>query len=247
MVRHSLYYSFLKRLRKGWFERQFADIDKPKVDLESLKTEELGRPVKIAVSPGHGAKDIGCQGPKGSTEAELVRRIAHRLFVNANPKIMQINIYDYYEFKKDYTRRVYESNVNNCDYYMPIHLNWSPRPRTNGFFIMPYKDEENRMALARTIAADFVKEFPISFKDYDAVRDGVMVRNKGRGLYELKKPRAVTLYFEIGFLSNPQWEDTLLVENNIDAIAKVLVRSMQDWFLKNPGKISYQDVSAGSI
>jgi N-acetylmuramoyl-L-alanine amidase len=247
MLSHRLYYSFLRKLRAGWFQRQFADVDKPKISLEDYKISQLKQPVKIAISPGHGGKDRGCQGPKETTEADVARKISHAMFKFANKKVIDFHIYDYYVSKKNYTRRIYESDINECDYYMPIHLNWSPKPKTNGFFIMVYREEENRLALARRIGNEFLKEFPISFKDYDAVRDGVMLRNKGRGTYELRKPKAVTLYFEIGFLSSPQWEDTLLADGNIEMIAKVLVRSMQGWFLDNLEKIPYQNVLNSSI
>ena len=247
MWQHSIYYGIMQRLNKLWFKRQETELDKPVIKLSKAPRKGLAKPVKIALSSGHGGKDTGCKGPAGTTEAGMAMLISNAIQKYADPTIMDVSIYNHYKHKKNYKHRVRESNLWEAEYYIPIHLNWSPFPRTNGMFIMIYRDEKNRKSLAEYVAKTFVKEFPISFKDYDTIVDGVMVRDSGRGTYELRKPNAVTLYLELGFLSCAQWEDTLLERGNINAVAKLLVRSMQDWFIANPDKIPYRNVSTDKV
>lgn len=197
------------------------------------------RPWRIGISPGHGGGDPGATGADGTTEAELARVLAKALQARmALSPIYAPALYGMDEVKKNYTQRVADSDANQDDFYIPIHLNASTNRGVNGWMVLvdpaDVQKNPNLMGLASTIVLELQKFEALGFADYDTKKDGVQP-GEDRPIYELTKPKADTLYLELGFISNIQWCARIKSEPGLPArIADAVVVGM-DRFLAVAG------------
>lgn len=188
---------------------------------------------KICLSPGHGGGDSGAVSATGQTEAAVVRRIALSMnkYFSEN-LVFSVVLSGMGERIKDYTSRVRESDARGDDYYLPIHINSSLSPKSNGFLIFvdpaDYERDKTLKDLCASILNQLIRNFPIGFADYDENKDGFSA-GIGRKIYEMSKPLASSIYLELGFLSNADWNAALCNDDTIDKLAKSVVDGFTDY------------------
>lgn len=193
----------------------------------SIIDEVIKPRFKIGISPGHGGDDTGAKG-KIITEAELARKLSEKIYeeFNANP-IFNVVVHDPgINRPKNYAQRVKNSDTRKEDYYIPVHLNSWSNPKTNGWLVFadPNDVQKNKglEELCLTVLGYLNSTYKLGWRDWDDKRDGFMV-GIGRKVYEQYKPQAQTVYLELGFISNPEWEQELLKEETQEKIAKAVV------------------------
>jgi N-acetylmuramoyl-L-alanine amidase len=210
---------------------------------EATKKKKPKEKIKISLSPGHWGKrkpDSGAIGLYGTTEAD----IAYRVAVLLEEQMNATRQFDVKIQKGNYSDRIRKSNTRKDKYYIPIHFNAidllgdgkiteEVEGKKNGWLLFVYKQEKKRMALARSILDVLNKKFKLGWQDWDKVKDGIMVRKEGRGAYEIKTPNAITLFLELGFISNPFWEKKLMKKNTLTELARCITLGFSKFLQKN--------------
>jgi len=206
----------------------------PKIDPETNKpVSEPDKIYKIGISPGHGGSDTGAISANGLAEADVARKISKKLLERFNyNKAFNAVIYDYgINEPKNYSGRVKQSNSRGDDYYIPVHLNnWTPKPSKNGWlvFVNPKDAEKNPylFPLCKEILNSLQSAYKIGYADWDKDRDGYM-EGIGRKVYEESTPKADTVYLELGFLSNKEWDAKMADSSVHDKIADSIVSAFE--------------------
>jgi N-acetylmuramoyl-L-alanine amidase len=212
---------FLKKFRNGNTVSKSKKIKEPK------------KIYKIGLSPGHGGGDTGAVSPTGQTEADVARKFCRALdtHFSAN-RAFDVKVFGFVEEQKNYRKRVAASNARGDDYYIPIHLNAFTSPTKNGWLIFvdtnDVKKSPQLKDLCVTILNNLQATYNIGWGDWDSSRDGYM-EGLGRAVYEETAPKADTVYLELGYLSNPQWDELLKDHSHVDAISKVIVESFEQF------------------
>ena len=120
-------------------------------------------------------------------------------------------------------------------YYVPIHFNAFSSQTKNGWmiFVDPKDAEKSPMLrpLCMSVLAELDAVAKIGYGDWDGERDGYMEGLGKRTIYEMSRPKADTVYLELGYLSNPQWDQFLFKADNLKKMADAVVRGFEK-FLK---------------
>lgn len=220
----------LLALIKKYFHRDST----PERDYSLKEIDTIVRPkYKIGISPGHGGNDTGAKG-RVMTEAVLAREIAKKIYSAfcKNP-YFDVVIHDPgINRPKNYVQRVKNSDTRSEDYYIPVHLNSWKKPDVNGWLVFAdpkdvasnYRLEE----LCFTVLEYLNNAYNIGWRDWDDKKDGFMA-GIGRKIYEQYKPKAQTVYLELGFISNPDWEKKLVKEDTQIKIAQAIVGAFESF------------------
>lgn len=193
---------------------------------------------RVGISPGHGGEDPGAISATGQHEADLARVFAKQLFsrFKMNPSFSPV-IYGMDEVKKNYVKRVADSDANGDDFYIPCHFNSGGAPNYNGWLVLvdpaDVQRNSNIVGLATSVLAKLSTFEGLGFADFDTKKDGIMA-GESRQIYELLKPKAWTLYLELGFLSNRAWCEALADEIFMLKMANAVVDGL-DSFLSVAG------------
>lgn len=196
-------------------------------------TRSTPEPVKawrVGISPGHGGKDPGAISVTGQHEADLARIFSKKLEARMKVTTMLLPaIYGYDEYVKNYVQRVRDSDANKDTFYMPVHFNAGGAPTYNGWMILvdpaDVKQNSNVVGMASSILTELVRFYNIGFADYDVKKDGVMAGDY-KPIYEVAKPKAYTLYLELGFLSNLVWCARIADDDFMSRLAGAVVTGM---------------------
>ena len=192
----------------------------------------------IGLSPGHGGSDTGAVSATGLKEAVVARAVCAKLKERFDTnKAFNTKVYDYgISEPKNYKGRVEQSNARRDEYYIPIHFNnWTPKPHVNGWlvFVDPKDAEANPylFPLCKEVLNELQSAYEIGFRDWDdGDRDGYMA-GIGRKVYEETAPKANSVYLELGYLSNPDWDALLREESTLIKLANAVVTAFEK-FLK---------------
>jgi len=113
---------------------------------------QKGKPLSVVViDPGHGGKDPGAIGPRGTREKDVVLKIALRLrkLLRTRLKLKVILTRERDEFLP-LSRRTQLANENKADLFISIHANASRKRGARGFevFFLDYAKNDDARAIA---------------------------------------------------------------------------------------------------
>jgi N-acetylmuramoyl-L-alanine amidase len=96
----------------------------------------------IVIDPGHGGKDPGAIGPKGTEEKDLVLKMAHNLAKELHKNLKtRVILTRYHDIFLSLAERTAIANREKADLFVSIHCNASLKPSTRGFEIYFLSDE----------------------------------------------------------------------------------------------------------
>jgi N-acetylmuramoyl-L-alanine amidase len=186
--------------------RIVVDVEKS-VPLTDLKFSSGLKGKLIALDPGHGGSDPGALGRRGSNENKLnldlsmlVKTILERAGAKvAMTRTTDVDLTPVNASDRDELRaRVMVGNNRKADIFVSIHHNASPNPDMCGTTTYYFRKTNLDLILAQSI--------------HDAMLKGGGLSNQGvrtANFYVVKNALMPAALLEIGFMSNPQEEQTL--------------------------------------
>ncbi|WP_078410901.1 SH3 domain-containing protein [Priestia abyssalis] len=172
---------------------------------------------RIVIDAGHGGKDSGTVGQKGSLEKTLAlntSKLVVSLLKQAGANVVMTRDDDTFI---SLSGRVTVSHQHNADAFISIHYN-AASPSANGIMSFYYSAEKERQ-LAKTIQESLIKytnmnDMGVRFGNFHVIREN-------------KKP-AVLL--ELGFLSNPAEEQVVKSDAFQQNAAKAIYEGIARYF-----------------
>ncbi len=186
--------------------RIVVDVEKS-VPLTDLKFSSGLKGKLIALDPGHGGSDPGALGRRGSNENKLnldlsmlVKAILERAGAKvAMTRTTDVDLTPVNASDRDELRaRVMVGNNRKADIFVSIHHNASPNPDMCGTTTYYFRKTNLDLILAQSIHNAMLKGGGLS-------NQGVRTAN----FYVVKNALMPAALLEIGFMSNPQEEQTL--------------------------------------
>lgn len=126
----------------------------PKITAPVLPVKELKRPIvrTIVIDPGHGGKDPGAIGPRGTKEKDVVLKIAHKLAKELHKNLkVRVILTRYHDIFLPLAERTAIANQQKADLFISIHCNASLKSHTEGFeiyFLSEEASDEEAQAVA---------------------------------------------------------------------------------------------------
>ncbi len=106
----------------------------------------------IVIDPGHGGKDPGAIGPRGTKEKDVVLKIAHKLAKDLHKNLKtRVILTRYHDIFLPLAERTAIANREKADLFISIHCNASLKSRTKGFeiyFLSDKASDEEAQAVA---------------------------------------------------------------------------------------------------
>jgi len=117
-----------------------------------VKEEVKARIRTIVIDPGHGGKDPGAIGPRGTKEKDVVLKIAHKLAKELHKNLKtRVILTRYHDIFLPLAERTAIANREKADLFISIHCNASLKSRTRGFeiyFLSDKASDEEAQAVA---------------------------------------------------------------------------------------------------
>ena len=126
----------------------------PEITAPVAPVEEAKRPRvrTIVIDPGHGGKDPGAIGPRGTKEKDVVLKIAHKLAKELHKNLKtRVILTRYHDIFLPLAERTAIANREKADLFISIHCNASLKSRTKGFevyFLSDKASDEEAQAVA---------------------------------------------------------------------------------------------------
>ena len=118
------------------------------------ETRPSGRPMIVAIDPGHGGQDPGAIGPSGTREKDVVLQISRRLADHINKqqgmRAVLVRTGDYYVPLAD--RRRIAADKHNADVFLSIHADAFTDARAHGASIFALSHRGSTSAKASYLA-----------------------------------------------------------------------------------------------
>ncbi|MEE9316192.1 MAG: N-acetylmuramoyl-L-alanine amidase [bacterium] len=106
----------------------------------------------IVIDPGHGGKDPGAIGRRGTKEKDIVLKIAHKLAKDLHKNLKtRVILTRYHDIFLPLAERTAIANREKADLFISIHCNASLKSRTKGFeiyFLSDKASDEEAQAVA---------------------------------------------------------------------------------------------------
>jgi len=113
-----------------------------KVPVPPVPETKRARIRTIVIDPGHGGKDPGAIGPRGTKEKDLVLKMAHKLAKELHRDLkIRVILTRYHDVFLPLAERTTIANREKTDLFISIHANASLKSRTKGFEIYFLSDE----------------------------------------------------------------------------------------------------------
>jgi len=96
-------------------------------------TSTKGSPITVAIDAGHGGKDPGAVGKKGTKEKDIALQIAKRLKkkIDSQPGLKGVLIRDG-DYYLSLRKRINKARKNRADLFISIHADANPNPKLTG-------------------------------------------------------------------------------------------------------------------
>lgn len=184
-----------------------------------LPTRKKGtlKGLTIVVDAGHGGNDHGTTGVRGTEEKDMTLQTASLLASKlsaAGANIIMTRESDQYI---DLRKRVSVAHQHNADAFISIHYDATDDNSISGF--TTYYMNSNQQQLAETVHA--------------ALSEKIELRNRGAqpGNYlVLRENRQPAILLELGYLSNPSEERTILKSQFREQATNGIYNGMIDYF-----------------
>ncbi|WP_188455501.1 N-acetylmuramoyl-L-alanine amidase family protein [Virgibacillus oceani] len=178
-----------------------------------------GDPYKVVIDPGHGGSDPGSIGASGSYEKDFTLSIAMEV-CQLLKQVPQIDVYttrDEDVFLSAEARvRPNFANDLGADIYISIHANTFTDPSVSG--TESYYFNQNSLSLANTI--------------HKHVVEATGFRNRGvkkENYFVLKDTAMPATLLEIGYITNPKDEQTMLTDEFQQSVATSIKNGVMEY------------------
>lgn len=181
----------------GWIVATTGEL--PQVEREGIAQYIKGK--TIVIDPGHGGRDSGAVGVRGSLEKNLTLRTARLLadkLEAAGAKVILTRTSDYY---LSLSSRVSVSHYHHADAFLSVHYNSSTFSSVAGISTFYYTKQKD-YTLSEQIQSELVKK--------TGLKDRKVQYGNFQVLRTNKQPASL---LELGFLSNPGEEYTIQTES----------------------------------
>lgn len=174
---------------------------------------------KIGIDAGHGGRDSGAVGLKGTKEKDITLGISlwlEQLLHKSNFKTVLTRHTDKHlgaNDRQDLSARTNLFNNSKCDYAISIHTDASINRTANYFSVYVYGLGGESEKLAKSVASEIKS---ITGWNWGGVPDGVRVKN----LHMVRETNMPSILVECGFISNPTQEELLKQNNTQYKLAK---------------------------
>jgi len=190
----------------------------------------------IVIDAGHGTPDEGASSNNGTTEAEINLKIAlklQNLLEQSGATVILTRsdenaIYDIdsktlrQKKNSDIKNRVKIGNESSADIFVSIHLNKIPQQQYWGWQCFFRNGEENSINLAKSIQNNLNEAI-----QKDNKREALELNN----IYIMKNVEVPTSIVECGFLSNPEEEKQLQVDEYQNKLAWGIYNGIMNYFV----------------
>lgn len=183
--------------------------------------------MKVCIDPGHGGKDPGAIGKKGTKEKDVTLAVAKKLkyILEDGMKAQVILTRDsdkpawvQKSIQEDLKARCDIANNNMVDIFISIHCNSSKRDTAQGVETYYYKYS--------------AKGFLLAFEVQKSITQMLNLVNRGvkfADFYVLRKTKMPAILVECGFISNPKEEEMLKDENFQTHIAMAIANGVANY------------------
>ena len=174
--------------------------------------ESAEGPYKIVIDPGHGGKDPGSIGANGSYEKDFTLSLAMEVY-HLLEKVPQIEVYmtrdkDIFLSAEARVRPNFANDLG-ADLFISIHANTFTDPSVSG--TESYYYHQNSLSLANNIHKHVVKA--TGFRNRGTKKENYFV---------LKDTNMPAILLEIGYITNPEDEQTMLTNEFQQSVAKAI-------------------------
>ena len=172
----------------------------------------------IMIDPGHGGRDPGAVGPNGMKESEVVLAVSERLGIFLIDKVMVYTTRETDTFV-ELTERSKRANRVPVDLFLSIHCNSAGSSQANGYEVFTSPGETEADPFATQLFLSWAARNPdkVGRVDHD---DGDP--DKEANFSVLRHTRMPAALFEIGFISNSQFESYASSDVNRQFMAESL-------------------------
>lgn len=148
--------------------------------------------MRIIIDPGHGGKDPGAVGPRGTREADVAWDIAEKLRIILAGKKHDVRLTRRREQFLELRERTEFSNQARAELFVSIHLNGGP-PSAHGFEVFCHPASAKGAEVRDAVLSGIARAFP------DWRNRGV----KATRYYVLAHSKAPAILVECAFITNP--------------------------------------------
>lgn len=198
----------------------------PKADIGSEDGARLsdqdrlaGQVYKIVIDPGHGGDDPGATGASGRYEKDFTLSVSKKIvrLLEQEPKIQVFMTRE--DDRTLSTADRFRPNFANdlqADLYLSVHGNTFESPSVSGIETFYYHDES--LSLAETVHAKLAAAS--GFEDRGVKREDY---------YVLKETNMPAILMELGYLTNPQEEETMWTDEFQESVASAIVEGIKEY------------------
>lgn len=189
------------------------------------KTSQVDNPVatpglkgkKIMVDPGHGGKDNGTTGAKGTLEKHLTLKTGQLLYNKLKARGANVTLTRSNDQYHSLGTRVSMSHYQNVDAFISIHYDSVNNQSVRG--ITSYFYHTNQRELASTVHQSIINQTGMNdrgfrFGDYHVIREN----------------RQKAILLELGYLSNPTEELLLNTSQYQEQVTNGILKGLSDYF-----------------
>jgi N-acetylmuramoyl-L-alanine amidase len=184
----------------------------------------------VVIDPGHGGTDPGALGIRGSYEKKLnfdLSMLTKAKLEKAGAKVLMTRTTDAdvagakATDREELSARAQVGNRNNADVFVSVHHNSSVNPDANGTTTYFYAKTIFDGELARSLQTAMVRTGGLADK-------GARTAN----FFVIKNTTMPAALLEVGFMSNPQEEQTLNDPAFQDKNAQAVVTGLEQFFIQ---------------
>jgi len=189
------------------------------LDRNMATSQEASKRYKIVIDAGHGGKDPGAEGVSGNHERAYTLALSTKVY----DLLQQEPMFEVHSTRTDDTfvtlkDRAQMANDLDADAFVSIHGNTYVDPDVSGTETYYYADESLLFAS----------------KVHEQLAEATGFKNRGvkkEGWEVLKLSNNLAVLLEIGFLTNPSDETSMLSEMHQDRTAQAIVSGIKKYFL----------------
>ncbi|MEK4950952.1 N-acetylmuramoyl-L-alanine amidase [Bacillus sp. FSL W8-1127] len=191
------YEIYLSKGQTGYIASWVVAVHQANVSSQSALDPSVLKGKTIVLDPGHGGKDRGTKGASGTMEKILTLETAERLY----EKLERAGAHVFLTREDDsyipLASRVAMSQILGADAFISIHFDSNHNQNIRGFTTYYYHPYQQR--LAQAVEMQVKKASPL-----------FSLGVKKGDFYVLRENSQPSVLLELGFLSNPQEEQTII-------------------------------------
>lgn len=216
-------------IQNDWYEIRLANGDSgfiagwivsvngsaPTIEKPSAQTGLKNK--KIVIDPGHGGRDNGTTGARGTLEKTLTLQTAYSLYEKLKANGANVILTRSNDTYIPLSSRVYTSHYHNADAFVSIHFDSSEDRSVNGMTTYYYHDYQKNLAAnvhSSVSATNNLKDRGYRFGDY----------------YVLRENKRNAILLELGYLSNPTEEILISSGQYQDTVTTGIYQGLAKYF-----------------